>query len=416
MRIRLNLNWCFLLFIMLFLSFSYAFDAWEVNLPQGLAIIFVILYLLCMTVRHQKLRIVRRRTNIVLRGYGFLFLLALFGVVMHGVSVLGYDVLRFFYLPIFVLFFLRVITSEEILQNTMRLFGWIFWISFFLFLFQQFILGTTRDELTGIFGITTGNQGYTNLLLVFYSLYVLAMYLGGNMKGGYTIAVLVVCLYQAAIGEIKIYFVAMIIVAVCLFCMSRLTLRKCGIAIFLFVSSFLAVSVLEILYPEFSGFLSLDALIQSITNKRGYTSTGDINRLNGILIMRRYMNSPMTFLTGLGVGNAGPGTSFYKNYRLLHYNWFAYSYIFVELGILGLATLLVTHIQDSIKLLFGCYNEKDQMLKNYYLISFTSSIILIAYIFYNEKHFSIIGAMYCALFISLPSLYQNATAERGIQE
>lgn len=406
MRVRLNLNWCFLLLIILFGSLAYSFDAWNLNLPLGFLFLLIVSYLCISLARRQRIP-ASWSNSMVLRGYGILLIVAVASSMVNDFPPMAVETLQFFYMPVFVMFFHQVIRSPEVLRKTQKLIGWIFWISFGMFLFQQFILGTTRDELTGLFGITTGNQGYTNILLVFYSLYVLAMYLNGRMSLKYMIAVLAASLYQAAVGEIKVYFVMLILITGCLFFMTRLTLRKCGIAIVTLVFGMLAVSALEVLYPEFANFLSLDAILKVITNDKGYTSSGDINRLNGVVIMRRYMKSPAAFLLGIGVGSAGRGTGFYRSFGWLHYSWFSYSYIFVELGILGLGTLLATHVMDSTKMLYGYYHEKNAELKTLYLISFVYSVILLAYVFYNEKQFTIIGAMYNALFISLPSIYRQ---------
>ena len=415
MKVRLNLNWCVLSLIMVFTSFAYAFDAWNLNLPLGPVVLAIVLYLGIAVMKRQRIP-GYWSNNLILRGYGFLLIVAVVSAIIHKAPPLAIETLQFFYLPVFVMFFQYVIRSPEVLRKAQRLIGRIFWISFVMFLIQQFILGTDRDELTGLFGITTGNQGYTNILLVYYSLYVLAMYLGGKMKLGYVLAVMVASLYQAAVGEIKVYFIMLILIAGCLFFMSRLTMRKCGIAVITLVLGMLAVSALEVLYPEFTDFMSVDSIINVITNDRGYTSSGDINRLNGVLIMRKYMKSPAAFLLGIGVGQAGKGTDFYRSFGWLHYSWFAYSYIFVELGILGLAVLVGTHTLEAGKILYQYYHEKNAELKILYLISFIYNVILVAYMFYNEKHFTVIGAMYNALFISLPAIYRKVySSESGAQ-
>lgn len=416
MKIKLNLNWCFLFFVFLFTSAAYAFDAWGINFPLAIIVLLIFAYDVISVFKQQKIRLTKYQSTEIYYGYGLLLVIAVFSGIINGFPKFSiHNMAQFFYMPFFVSFLHNVIKTRSTIYRLMRLIGWVFWLNLIAFLFQQFVLGMTRDELAGIFGVTTGNQSYSSMLLVLYSLYVLAMYNAKRMSGKYTVAVLAACLYQAAIGEVKVYFVALILIMGCLFFMSRFSLRKCGIAIVLLVCGMLAVAVLEALYPEFAGFLSPSAILNTITNDRGYTKTGDINRLNGVFIMRQYMNTPQVFLMGIGVGNGASETAFHRSFGWLHYNWFSYSYIFVELGILGLITILATHIIDSLHLLRGYYHEKDEELKNWFMISFIYSVIIFAYLFYNRNHFTIIGALYNSLLISIPSIYQKARENRRVQ-
>lgn len=100
--------------------------------------------------------------------------------------------------------------------------------------------------------------------------------------------------------------------------------------------------LLFIIYPGLDRrFFSFEFLYAYSTSDQGYTSAGDINRLNFIKQCNDILKSGIYIMFGLGLGNCeifnplGLISNFYKTYGFLHYTWFSSSFIYLELGIVG---------------------------------------------------------------------------------
>jgi hypothetical protein len=82
---------------------------------------------------------------------------------------------------------------------------------------------------------------------------------------------------------------------------------------------------------------------KAVSNK-GYTSSGDMNRLNAISVINdQFLKNGWARLFGLGMGNcetstfAFLNTPFFEKYSDLHYTWLSYAMVYLECGWIGLA-------------------------------------------------------------------------------
>lgn len=404
MKIRIVRHWSICLLFIILLLYSYFFEFLGFVIPQLGVFILMVMYFMLGWI-NKKHKIKHETKSPLLISYGLLFVVTIISAIVNGFMVAEYrDYLSFFYVPLFMLFFIRIINNPERIKDVLKLLTFAYWSNFVMFLLQQFVFGYAhQDNLAGMFGVTMGNDGFSNILLVLYTVYILVEYLSKRVSLKYVVAVIAVALYQAAVAEMKIYFVELLIIIFCLTLFSKFTRKKVILSISILIGVVVGVNILGKIYPTFSKFLSIGGVMEIIGNEKGYTSSGDINRLNGVGILLSYMNTPQVFL-GKGIGNAAASSVFYQRYEFLHYHWFAYSYLFIELGIVGLITMLVGYCLEAIKNLRKSLSKSNnnKQITNWSLIAFICCIITLVLLIYNAKLFTITGAMLTALVLSLP--------------
>lgn len=406
MVLRINKRWIFFLIISIGILCSYSFDFLGFTIPQNALLSIILVFEFWHIFIQKKLK---QNNSPLILFYKFLLIFAVISCSINGIKAqnITLSMLNFFLIPVFWLFFEIILNKREYIQNIFKLITVIFWLNLAFFVFQQFSINVThQDNLCGIFGTVMGNDGFMNLLLIFYTVYVLLSFFSGKMSIQYTLIVIAICSYESAIGELKIYFIELLFVLFMIMLLIKISLRK--ILIFISVALIIAIGVyfLEKFYPVFRGFLSIDSLLDVLYDSKGYTGEGDISRFNGIDKLKDLLY-PWQFMIGKGLENANQSSSFFQQYGNLHYDWFAYSYIFVELGILGVGTLIIGFILEGIKQFKLAYKYKNSERKVVSQLSCICSFLSLILLFYNIKTFTIIGAMLTTLMISLPYIYEN---------
>ena len=153
----------------------------------------------------------------------------------------------------------------------------------------------------------------------------------------------VAMLLVAALAELKFFFVEFILVLSLAVIFTKFTWRKILIILGGSAAVVAAASLLMTVFPEFEGFLSLERILEVTTSDKGYTSTGDLNRLNAISrINELWLKTPWQRLFGLGLGNCDTAsfdflnTPIYEAYGTMHYTWNSYAMMYLECGWIGL--------------------------------------------------------------------------------
>lgn len=247
---------------------------------------------------------------------------------------------RFYVAFVACAYFLR----EEDIQNYLELFDRVFWINALVCLVQYVLLGKRQDYLGGIFGVERGCNAYTNVFFVIVVAKSLLFYLNKRETifqcGSKCVAALVI----AAWAELKFFYVELIVILAAAVLLTDFTWKKVGIIFGGMAGILLSAALLGKLFPEFEGFLSVEAILQYAGNTKGYTGTGDFNRLTAIPgISEQFLTTPLSRLIGLGLGNCDMATGysflttpFYTRYSYLRYSWFSTAFLFLETGYLGL--------------------------------------------------------------------------------
>lgn len=244
----------------------------------------------------------------------------------------------------FVAFFSFVIfMSPEDVEEWWKLFNILFWVNFVLTLYQNLFLGLKGDHLGGIFSTVAGGNGYTNIFNVVMLTKECVLYLDKKEKIWPCASKCLAALVIAAMAEMKFFFIEFAIVLVLASLCTRFTWRKLWIIVGGFAALALGMTVLAVVFPDSAANFTIRWLLEEASADKGYTSAGDLNRLNAIpRINELWLNSAWKRLFGLGLGNcetsgfAIVNTPFYEAYGDMHYSWLSYAFLYLETGWIGL--------------------------------------------------------------------------------
>lgn len=273
------------------------------------------------------------------------FLYALVSYVLHYQSVLYFlwgvrNNFRFY------LYFLLtiVVLRKADLKSYYKILDVFLILNVLLVSYQYWVLGISQDLLGGFFGTVTGCNGYMNIFLVIVSAKAVLEYLHKKKSLGVCMLVFGASVYIAALAEMKFFFAEIFIILAAASLVTKFSFKKLGIILGGSILAIAGVNLLILVFPNWSDTFSLAGFLRVATDDRGYTSSGDLNRLTGVFTLaERYLNSWHEIVFGLGLGNcdysdavAALTTPFYTRYSWLHYTWMSTTFIFVELGIVGL--------------------------------------------------------------------------------
>ncbi len=244
------------------------------------------------------------------------------------------------------------------------------------------------DNLNGFFGTRVGGNQYLNVFLLAVTVIAYAMWKWKRIGTRWFLVCIGTCLLDAALAELKVYIVEIILVLILFWVTEkkwkRITrsqiLRGMGFLFIAVIGLYFMVQMLYKLYPIFDGSLSLKKMISIVADDSGYTGSGDLNRLNAVsgVFQNVFGGDILKGLFGLGIGSAHTGggmTRFARIYFDMHYSWFSSSYMFVETGFFGLILYMGT---------FFYYYVKCKKKNIYGSISRVISIMAIFLIIYDE--------------------------------
>lgn len=228
-------------------------------------------------------------------------------------------------------------------EGYLRKFDKLFWFNVPVSLIQYFLLGKSGDYLGGLFGITQGCNAYTNIFFCIVVTRSLLRFVDREESWGRCLSKCAAALLLAALAELKFFFLEFLVIAVLVSVHAGLSWRKVGLILGAVAGVAAGAALLAGLFPNFRGWFSLSWLLDAAASRRGYTSSGDLNRLNCIpMINRWFFNQPMLRLFGLGLGNCDTSafaivnTPFFRAFSHIHYTWMSTSFWYLEGGLVGL--------------------------------------------------------------------------------
>lgn len=236
-----------------------------------------------------------------------------------------------------------VFLKTEDIEKWLKIFDLLFWVNGAVSLFQYFVMHLSGDYLGGLFGATQGCNGYTNLFFLMIVIRSILSFLEKRENVGICLAKCGTALVVATLAELKFFFVEFALVIALAVLITRFTWRKLVLILGGIAGILVCASVLARLFPEFAEWFSLDWLLESAASDRGYTSTGDLNRLNAIpQINELWLKNGWQQLFGLGLGNCETSTyavlqtPFNTAHNAMHYTWLSYAMMYLETGWIGL--------------------------------------------------------------------------------
>lgn len=250
------------------------------------------------------------------------------------------------------------------------------------------------DFISGLFsnGSERGGNASLDWLMCILCTYVIVKYLNkvGSLRD---VAVCVTgSLYIAAVAEIKLFFVQIVIISIVSILICRKSFKVFIFTTFGVTSLVLGLRLLYYAFPGFANFFTYDVLMDYISRDSGYSSRGyqsGVNRLTAIsYVFEHFLHTNTEWLFGIGLGNADTSSFsflsslFYKTYSWSGYAFFYSSFITIELGIMGLfgyITNVVNYLRNAI--VASGKTAEERTLKQSVMII---SIMVLLIIFSNQ--------------------------------
>ena len=307
--------------------------------------------------------------------------------------------------------FAAFLTGEDA-QEYLKLFDGLFWLNAAVSLVQFFGMGLKGDCLGGIFGAQKGVNGYTNLFFVIILTRSLVLYLEKKEKSGVFFAKFAAMLLIAALAELKFFFIEALVILVLAVLITGLSWKKLWIMAGGIAAVFVGAVLLSYLFPVFQGWFSLEKILDITLSDRGYTSQGDLNRLNAITqINERWLTGIGTQLLGLGLGNCETAnfsflnTPFFEEYGYLHYNWFSHMHMYLECGWLG---LVFTVGFFALIFLYACRKRKsaNDTVRIHSIMAMILSVVCVGILIYNSS-LRTEGGYMMYFMLALPFIHQD---------
>lgn len=233
--------------------------------------------------------------------------------------------------------------KQDNVEAYLKCFNILFWINIAVSLIQYFGFDIEQDFLGGIFGASAGVNGYTNIFFLIIVTRSVVLYLEKKEKALVCALKCAATLFVAALAELKFYYVEFIVAVLLAVLFTNFTWRKLWLIVGGIVGVVGGAALLVVFFPDYVGWFSLEWMLEVATADRGYTSSGDLNRLNAIdQINELWLKEWPQRIFGLGLGNCDTAsfdivnTPFFKQHGDMHYTWMSHAMMYLENGYVGL--------------------------------------------------------------------------------
>lgn len=378
------------------------FIIWDLGFPayinyfSDLITVILIIYLV-KSKNHNK---ARKEVRFVYRCVVLYYLLFIPFSLLSGVSpILSLwslrNNLRFYIWIIITACFLKRKNVDKLFSN-LNLF---IVVNLMVIIVQFVVLGLRDDRLNGLFGSYVGGNAAVNTFSIIMTCENISAYFNERRKLKRTIVNILLICVTCAMNELKYYFVELLIIVLA-FVLNQMkykdNTKAFGRAVKILVGGTTLVLtgyfILLKFYPGFRNFFEREVLLDYLT--RSYNSS-DLIYEKGIPISNRFtiyntiqhyfLNSPLKFLFGLGLGTAEYTaffeSDFFSNYKMIGVNNYSYSHTFLETGFVGVIIVTCIYLYIAI---YSWKKSKIESIRYYCLISFGCAITGILMNAYNS--------------------------------
>lgn len=270
---------------------------------------------------------------------------------------------------------------------------------------QYFLFGIRQDNLGGIFGTNQGVNGYVNIFMCVVCIIALVKFLSSKISNLLLIATIFSSIYIAALSELKMFFVELIIIIVCLVILSKPSKKTILVVLACILSVYLGVQLLYKIFPYFKDFFTIERIMHSGNT---YSTATDLGRFTATKTITSMFLSQdkLKYLFGLGMGSAETSqismfnSKFFNEYGLtLHYTWFSSAFMLVENGWLG----LTCYLSFFISIFYGSFKIKKGGTETftYCIMTQIFAVLCCVIVFYNGSLRTEAG-YYAYFMLSLP--------------
>lgn len=302
----------------------------------------------------------------------------------------------------FIVFFggCTVFLEHEDYLRIFKILEWVFFLNFFMIIYEYFVLGMADDDLGGVFGATQTTNGDLNVFLLVMTVYFMVMWAKKSISFFKLSVVLLIDTFIAVLSELKFVFFEMVLIFLLVYAISQLTVYKRTVSLkwivlilVLLVVGWGGISMLGKIYPHWNGFFSVDKIMTEITREGGYTNKGDINRITFFSTINKSVFTDVILrIEGIGLGGAEFSgrnsiflSEFYKQYEYLHYYYFSLSWMYIECGLIGVLLYLLSFILMATKGVNKLYNMRLDSDWEFELMAVVTAFMAILLLVYNQS-------------------------------
>lgn len=313
----------------------------------------------------------------------------------------------------FYVFFLAVICymNYEHIMDYLKMMDTLFWINAVVSLVQFYIFHKRGDHTGGLFGTTKGVNAYTIIFLSIVLSKSILMYLRREERIELCLLKVAVALVIIAHAELKVSILILILVGGMALLLVNFSWRKLLIIAVGILAIIVGTTFIGRMFGDGSNsWFNLENLLELAWSEKGYTQTGDLNRLAAIFqINKRFDFTWNEKLFGLGLGNCDTSsvslfnTPFSSRYFSMHHTWFSIAMIYLETGYCGIIQYLGLFI-----LCYVLARKKKQERGNelYCMMAMIMAAVCCVLFPYNAS--LRVESGYMAYFImALPFVYTN---------
>lgn len=321
---------------------------------------------------------------------GLLMVIGLISFVINDGSVIMLLWGVRYYFRLYFYFFLCVFYFSA--SDVENLFGIVFEkLSVFnlgMILFQA-ATGRYGDEIGGIFGTVSGCNAALNIYVFLQLSYAVSKNLYGKGKLGFLVYSFISAFLVSAIAELKILYFEIAIIFIVAILYSSMK-NKMKIILICIIIMPIALSLMERYSANSLQYIFSYKNLIWYNNEIGYGSEDAINRLSAFRIItdKVFRNDMLKQIIGVGLGNANKinflnkSSAIYSEFRLLRYDWFTHSMVFIEMGWLGVALYEAFYVYSIV---FCARRLKtSQSQKMYYFFGVTVAALAILNSIYNN--------------------------------
>ena len=207
-----------------------------------------------------------------------------------------------------------VFLSGSDVEGYFRLFDKLFWINLIVSVVQFVFLEKEGDYLGGIFCTQKGGNGYTNIFFCIILTKSIIYYLEKKESLRTCAWKFAAAMVVAATAELKFFFAEAVLILILAVLFTDFSWRKVLIIAGGLAGVAAGAALLVVIFPDFAGFFTGRWLWNNAVSAAGYTSSGDMNRLNAIGVANElFLKNGWMRLFGMGMGNCETSAFAYLN-------------------------------------------------------------------------------------------------------
>lgn len=360
-----------------------------VGLPGAVKYILdMVWFLLLITMLSKKKRTITKSARFLLQWCALFFAITIVNYIANFQSPLYYlwgfrNNFRGYVLFFAVIYYF----DEDDVKEAITFLDKIFYINVVIMFFQFFILGYKQDNLGGIFGVESGCNGYVNLFFCIMLVINYIRYCNENQNFKITALNIVLMLILAAMAELKFFYIEFVIIMLAGTLITRFSWKKLIIIIAGVLALAVGYNVFISVFPDID--LSFSGLFEYASSTKGYTSTGDLNRLSFFPVVNNTLLPTWgKRIFGLGLGNCDYATGikalstpFYYRYEWMHYGWMSTTFMYLENGMIGLIAFFGFFV--VIMMMALCMKKNEGMNAEFCQIAALCAVVAIMNGIYN---------------------------------